>query len=77
MSKIPQTLDELGNSLNLWEKLSTGLCETEAKFPPLQDQFNILEKYEVPVEEEVGFTGNFKKCLRSRHVLRLYIVNIF
>lgn len=60
MSKIPQTLDELGNSLNLWEKLSTGLCETEAKFPPLQDQFNILEKYEVPVEEEVGFTGNFK-----------------
>ncbi|XP_052104325.1 dynein axonemal heavy chain 2-like isoform X7 [Mytilus californianus] len=53
VSKIPQTLDELGNSLNLWEKLSTGLSETEAKFPPLQDQFNILEKYEVPVEEEV------------------------
>jgi dynein heavy chain len=54
VSKPPQTLDELGNSLNLWEKLNYGLSETEAKFPPLQDQFNILEKYEVPVEEEVG-----------------------
>jgi len=55
VSKPPQTLDKLGNSLNLWEKLNSGLSETEAKFPPLQDQFNILEKYEVPVEDEVGY----------------------
>jgi dynein heavy chain len=53
VSKPPQTLDELGLSLGLWEKLNGGLGETEAKFPPLHDQFSILEKYEVPIKEEV------------------------
>ncbi|XP_021360073.1 dynein heavy chain 2, axonemal-like isoform X4 [Mizuhopecten yessoensis] len=53
VSKPPQTLDELGNSLNLWEQLHTGLADTEAKFPPLHDQFGILEKYEVAIPEEV------------------------
>jgi len=53
VSKPPQTLDELGNSLNLWEQLHGGQAETEAKFPPLHDQFGILEKYEVPIEDEV------------------------
>ena len=54
MSKPPQTLDELGESLDLWAKLDTGKPETEAKFNPLYDQFSILGKYEVPVSEEVG-----------------------
>nr|XP_022345562.1 dynein heavy chain 2, axonemal-like isoform X2 [Crassostrea virginica] len=53
VSKPPQTLDELGESLSLWEKLNGGLADTEAKFPPLHDQFSILEKYEVPIKEEV------------------------
>lgn len=53
VSKPPQTLDELGESLTLWDKLNGGLGETEAKFPPLHDQFSILEKYEVPIKEEV------------------------
>ncbi|KAJ8310645.1 hypothetical protein KUTeg_012510 [Tegillarca granosa] len=53
VSKPPQTLDELGQSLTLWDQLHNGLSETEAKFPPLHDQFSILEKYEVPVPEEV------------------------
>lgn len=54
MSQPPQTLDELGESLDLWNKLDTGKPETEAKFSPLYDQFNILGKYEVPISEEVS-----------------------
>ncbi|KAK3095642.1 hypothetical protein FSP39_017066 [Pinctada imbricata] len=53
VSKPPQTLDALGESLNLWEKLHNGLPETEAKFPPLHEQFSILEKYEVMIPEDV------------------------
>ena len=53
VSKPPQTLDALGESLTLWEKLHNGLPETEAKFPPLHEQFSILEKYEVPIPEDV------------------------
>jgi len=54
VSQPPQTLDELGESLDLWSKLDTGKPETEAKFAPLYDQFSILGKYDVPVPEEVG-----------------------
>jgi len=53
VSKPPQTLDELGQSLELWESLNSGKPQTEAKFPPLHDQFGILEKYEVSIPEEV------------------------
>ena len=53
VSKPPQTLDELGESLELWSKLDTEKPETEAKFSPLYDQFSILGKYEVPVSDEV------------------------
>lgn len=51
---MPQTLDELGESLTLWEKLDGEKPEIEAKFPPLHDQFAILEKYEVAIPEEVS-----------------------
>lgn len=54
VSKPPQTLDELGQSLELWDSLNSGLPTTEAKFPPLNDQFAILEKYEVSIPEEVS-----------------------
>lgn len=53
VSKPPQTLDELGQSLELWDSLNSGLTSTEAKFPPLHDQFGILEKYEVAIPEDV------------------------
>ena len=53
MSKPPQTLDELGESLQLWEKLNTEQPATEAKFAPLYEQFNIMGKYEVPIPDEV------------------------
>ncbi|XP_052771287.1 dynein axonemal heavy chain 2-like isoform X2 [Mya arenaria] len=54
VSKPPQTLDELGSSLELWESLNTGRPQTEAKFPPLHDQFAILKKYEVTIPDEVN-----------------------
>ena len=53
MSQPPQTLDELGESLSLWEKLYNEQSEVEAKFPPLYDQFAIMEKYEVQIPEDV------------------------
>ncbi|PVD19154.1 hypothetical protein C0Q70_21718 [Pomacea canaliculata] len=53
VSQPPQTLDELGESLTLWDKLNADKPTIEAKFEPLSEQFAILEKYEVPVPEEV------------------------
>ena len=50
----PQTLDELGESLNLWDKLNAELPTNEQKFAPLNEQFLILEKYEVAIPEEVS-----------------------
>ena len=58
VSKPPQTLDELGESLDLWEKLNGELPQIEDRFLPLTDQFAILEKYEVTLSEEVADTLN-------------------
>ena len=38
VSKPPQTLDELGESLALWEQLNGDQSKIEAKFQPLYDQ---------------------------------------
>lgn len=54
VSKPPQNLDELGDSLSLWEKLHSEQAAIEAKFQPLHDQFAILEKYEVAIPEQVS-----------------------
>ena len=67
----PETLDDLGNSLGLLEHLQTDIPKLEAQFEPLNDQFNILHKYEVPVPDEVeiqreGLQGSwmaFQQCL--------------
>ena len=53
MSVVPKSLDELGDGLELWEELHNDLQATEDRIPPIHDQFAILEKYEVPVPEEV------------------------
>ncbi len=53
VSRPPQTLDELGDSLNLWEQLNNDQPNIEAKFHPLYDQFAIMEKYEVAIPEDV------------------------
>ena len=49
----PKDLEHLSNSIVLLEELQAELNATEAKIPPLHDQFVILEKYEVEISEEV------------------------
>eukprot|EP00064_Thunnus_orientalis_P006206 superscaffoldBa00000637_g6222 len=47
----PQTLVELPESLKLLETLQGDLAKTEAQIPLIHEQFAILDKYEIPVEE--------------------------
>jgi len=54
--QTPQTLDELGEGLMLWEHLNTELPFIEAKISPLYEQFAILDKYEVSIAEDVRTT---------------------
>ena len=63
LSKPPQTLDELGDSLLLLEQLQTDLSKIEARFPPLHEQFAILEKYEVAISDEVNMNHHLYVCL--------------
>ncbi len=53
VSRPPQTLDELGDSLTLWDKLHSEQSQIEARFQPLYDQFSIMEKYDVSIPEDV------------------------
>ncbi|KAM3857822.1 dynein axonemal heavy chain 2 [Diretmus argenteus] len=53
LSQPPQTLVELGESLKLLETLQGDLAKTEARIPPIHEQFAILDKYEVSVEQPV------------------------
>ena len=53
MSRPPTTLDELSDSLNLWDKLYNGKSDIENQFQPLYDQFSIMEKYEVQIPEDI------------------------
>ena len=50
----PQTLGELSASLKLLETLKGDMAKTEAQIPLIHEQFALLEKYEVPVEQEVS-----------------------
>lgn len=51
----PENLEHLSRSITLLENLQGDLTNTEAKIPPLHEQFVILEKYDVEISEEVGF----------------------
>ncbi|XP_042367999.1 dynein axonemal heavy chain 2 [Plectropomus leopardus] len=53
LKQPPQTLAELGKSLKLLETLQGDLAKTEAQIPLIHEQFAILDKYEVPVEQTV------------------------
>ncbi|XP_069857585.1 dynein axonemal heavy chain 2 isoform X2 [Dipodomys merriami] len=53
ISHPPQTLEELGGSLQLMETLQHDLPNLETQIPPIHEQFAILEKYEVSVSESV------------------------
>ncbi|KAL5251273.1 hypothetical protein ACHWQZ_G016836 [Mnemiopsis leidyi] len=77
LSKPPETLEELGNSLALLEQLKTNQEEIEGRFPPLYEQFNILRKHEVQVDDKVqeklDELGNewqtFANCLHDSDVM--------
>ncbi|KAL2765787.1 dynein axonemal heavy chain 2 isoform 1 [Daubentonia madagascariensis] len=53
ISRPPQTLEELGISLQLMDTLQHDLPNLETQIPPIHEQFAILEKYEVPVQDSV------------------------
>lgn len=54
LKKPPQTLAELSGNLKLLETLQGNLAKTEAQIPLIHEQFSILDKYEVPVEQAVS-----------------------
>ncbi|XP_069805044.1 dynein axonemal heavy chain 2 isoform X1 [Dendropsophus ebraccatus] len=51
--KPPQTLEELSQSLARYDTLQSALSKTESQIMPIHDQFEILKKYEVVVDESV------------------------
>ncbi|XP_014680873.1 PREDICTED: dynein heavy chain 2, axonemal-like [Priapulus caudatus] len=53
VSVPPTSLDELGDGIGLLEKLQEEMAGIEAKFHPLNEQFEILRKYEVTIPEKV------------------------
>ncbi|KAI0228083.1 Dynein heavy chain 2, axonemal [Lamellibrachia satsuma] len=53
VTKPPNTLDELGQSLELWEQLNNDRTSTESQFQPLNEQFEIMMKYEVLIPDDV------------------------
>nr|XP_021503796.1 dynein heavy chain 2, axonemal [Meriones unguiculatus] len=53
ISRPPQTLEELGVSLQLMDTLQHNLPNLENQIPPIHEQFAILEKYEVQVPDSV------------------------
>ncbi|KAF5399982.1 Dynein heavy chain [Paragonimus heterotremus] len=54
ISKPPQNLDELSESIQLLERILTEQHEIQAKFGPLEEQFAILDKCEVTYTDEVA-----------------------
>jgi dynein heavy chain len=49
---IPNDLSELMLSMTLWDELNDKQAEVKAKFQPLDDQFTLLEKYEVEIADD-------------------------
>ena len=54
LSTPPETLDALGGSLDLLDRVQKDLPNIERQFEPLNDQFNMLNKNEVEIPEEVS-----------------------
>lgn len=60
---LPKTLDDLGDSLALLDKMQSEVEATEKKFSPLHEQFAILDKYEVAVPEQAS------SCIKESIIL--------
>uniref|UniRef100_A0A8C3P4G2 Dynein axonemal heavy chain 2 n=1 Tax=Chrysemys picta bellii TaxID=8478 RepID=A0A8C3P4G2_CHRPI len=77
VSRPPQTLEELGQSLQLLDTLQHELPKLEGQIPPIHEQFAILEKYEVAVDEGVLQTLgalnsewlSFQQCILESDVM--------
>ncbi|OON14263.1 ATPase family protein [Opisthorchis viverrini] len=54
ISKPPQNLDELSESIQLLERILTEQHDIQAKFGPLEEQFAILDKCEVTYTDSVA-----------------------
>ena len=65
LNEPPESLDNLSDSLGLLEELQGKVPELEQQFEPLTAQFNVLEKYDVTVSEEVGRLGGGVGLLSS------------
>ncbi|XP_069776189.1 dynein axonemal heavy chain 2 isoform X3 [Narcine bancroftii] len=52
---IPQNLEELTSGIYLLEMLQNELPKTEARIPPIHEEFSILEKYEFQIDESVQY----------------------
>lgn len=50
----PETLTELADNLKTLETLLDNTASTESQIHVIHDQFEILDKYEVSVEQEVN-----------------------
>lgn len=54
LSHVPEDLTELVESMELLEKVFKEESQMEEKFAPLEEQFSILDKFEVTYEHEVS-----------------------
>ncbi|RKP21179.1 hypothetical protein ROZALSC1DRAFT_20732 [Rozella allomycis CSF55] len=52
LKRIPTTLDELSESLNLLAQLKMDCASIESQFQPIQEMYQILEKYDVNIKQE-------------------------
>ena len=74
LSTTPTTLDDLGESLDLLDKLQREMSSKDKEFEPLHDQFNMLEKYEVEIPEEVSKL--FYSTCTVPDIIELYTITV-
>jgi dynein heavy chain len=89
--KLPKDLDDLTDKIALVTQLKSDLVQIEGQFAPIQEQYMILEKYEVPIKEEekirletlpstwVTFKGNLEtsetKLAESKEKFKTKLLN--
>ena len=54
LGKIPETLDEMCDTIELLDGTTSNIVQLGDKFPPINEQFDILYKHEVEIDEEVS-----------------------
>lgn len=49
----PRNLSEMQQAINYYERLMNDIASKEKEFPKISDQFGVLAKYEVEVEDQI------------------------